>query len=203
MPRAPRYQAADVVYHVGSRGVEKRAIYDVVPRDREYFLGLLAEVIERYGWLCHSYCLMGNHFHLVVETPGANLSIGMQFLKGEYAAWFNAVGGTREGTLFERRFWSSYVRNDAYALALARYVALNPVRAGIVATPDQWPWSSYSATAGLSRAPRWLYTDGVLQFFGPTAGARTRFAQYVGEGIGDPAKAAKAVRDMEGSDPEG
>jgi transposase IS200 family protein len=88
MARKPRIKVADVIYHVTSRGVERRAIFDVVTGDRELFLALLAAVVVRYGWRVHAYCSMGNHFHLVVETPDANLAVGMQFLKGQHAIWF-------------------------------------------------------------------------------------------------------------------
>ena len=105
MARDLRLEASDVLYHVGSRGVEKRQIFDCAHRDREYFLELLAKVVRKFVWQVHAYCLMGNHFHLVLDTPNANLSAGMQYLKGQYGQWFNAVAG-REGALFERRFWS-------------------------------------------------------------------------------------------------
>jgi REP element-mobilizing transposase RayT len=174
-----------MLYHVGSRGVEKRSIFDCVPRDRELFLSLLDQVVRRFAWQVHAYCLMGNHFHLVLDTPRANLSDGMQYLKGEYAAWLNAMLG-REGTLFERRFWSRIARSEAYVIHLARYIALNPVRAGLVRTPDEWPWSSYAATVGLEAAPTFLNVEGVLDLFGGGSSAGVRYAQFVGESIGVP-----------------
>jgi REP element-mobilizing transposase RayT len=115
MPRDLRLQAPDVLYHVGSRGVEKRPIFDCAKRDRDHFLILLGKVVQRFGWQVHAYCLMGNHFHLVLDTPNANLSDGMKYLKGQYAQWFNAVLG-REGALFERRFWSRIALSEAYVL---------------------------------------------------------------------------------------
>jgi putative transposase len=180
-----RLQAADVLYHVGSRGVEKRAIFDRAPRDRDEFLGLLDHVVRRFEWRLHAYCLMGNHFHLVLDTPRANLSDGMQYLKGEYAAWLNAMLG-REGALFERRFWSRIARSEAYVVELSRYIALNPVRAGLVRAPDEWPWSSYAATIGLESAPLFLNFAGVLDLFGGGPAACVRYAQFVGEAIGLP-----------------
>lgn len=198
MPRAPRIQAADVIYHVGSRGVEKRPIFGVLADDRERFLALLDRVVRKYEWLCHAYCLMGNHFHLVLETPEANLSAGMQYLKGEYAQWFNACHPNREGTLFERRFWAGLALEESYALELARYVALNPVRVGWTRSPEEWPWSSYAATVGLARKPSFLNVDGVLGLFGGGPKSRLRFAEFVGVGVGDPARAAMAIRAMAG-----
>ena len=165
MSRDLRLQASDVLYHVGSRGVEKRPIFDCAVRDRERFLQLLAEVVRKFEWRVHAYCLMGNHFHLLVDTPNANLSDGMQSLKGQYAQWFNAVVG-REGALFERRFWSRIALTEAYVLELSRYVVLNPVRAGLTKRPDEWPWSSYQATVGLEGRPAFLTADGVLDLFG-------------------------------------
>lgn len=184
MPRTPRLQAPDVLYHVGSRGVEKRPIFDRGPRDREYFLGLVASIVQKYGWQVHAYCLMGNHFHLVLDTPGANLSAGMRYLKGEYAQWLNAVAG-REGALFERRFWARIALSEAYVLELARYIVLNPVRAGLVRAPEDWAWSSYAATVGLAARPAFLAT-GMLDVFGGGRAARVRYARFVGEAIGVP-----------------
>jgi REP element-mobilizing transposase RayT len=185
MSRNLRLEAPDVLYHVGSRGVEKRAIFDCDRRDREQFLGLLAKVVRKYGWQLHAYCLMGNHFHLLLDTPNANLSAGMQYLKGQYAQWFNAVVG-REGALFERRFWSRIALSEAYVLELSRYVVLNPVRAGLARRPDEWPWSSYQATVGLEGRPAFLNVDGVLDLFGGGRSACVHYAQFVGEAIGLP-----------------
>lgn len=185
MSRNLRLEAPDVLYHVGSRGVEKRAIFDCATRDREQFLGLLGKVVLKFGWRLHAFCLMGNHFHLLLDTPNANLSAGMQYLKGEYAQWFNAVVG-REGALFERRFWSRIALSEAYVLELSRYVVLNPVRAGLARTPDDWPWSSYQATVGLDGRPAFLTVDGVLDLFGGGRSACVRYAQFVGEAVGLP-----------------
>lgn len=164
--------------------MEKRPIFDRGPSDREQFLALLAYVVRRFGWQVHAYCLMGNHFHLVLDTPGANLSDGMRYLKGEYAQWLNAVIG-REGALFERRFWSRIALSEAYVIELARYVALNPVRAGLVRSPDEWMWSSYAATIGLEARPAFL-SAGLLDVLGGGRAAHVRYAQFVGEAIGRP-----------------
>jgi putative transposase len=185
MARDLRLEASDVLYHVGSRGVEKRPIFDCAYGDREYFLGLVAKVVRQFKWQVHAYCLMGNHFHLVLDTPEANLSAGMQYLKGQYAQWFNAVVG-REGALFERRFWSRIALTEAYVLELSRYIVLNPVRAGLARRPDEWPWSSYTATVGLDGIPDFLTVNGVLDVFGGGRSGRVRYAQFVGEAIGRP-----------------
>ena len=189
MSRKQRLQAPDVVYHVGSRRVERLPLFDVVPDDRLVFVGLLDRVVKRYRWSCHAYCLMGNHFHLVIDTPEENLSSGMRYLKGEYARWFNTFSG-REGALFERRFWSQAANADDYLYEICRYVALNPVRAGLCPTPEQWPWSSYAATLGLTPAPSFLTVRDVLAWFGGGERGAVRYAQFVGEGMGLTRRAA-------------
>lgn len=183
MPRALRIQAPNVLYHVGSRAVEKQSIFGVVRRDWRVFHDLLDHVVSEFRWNLHAYCVMRNHFHLVLDTPHANLSAGMQYLKGEYAQWFNQAKG-REGALFERRFWYRLAATDAYVLELARYVALNPVRAGFVRRPEEWPWSSYAATIGRAEAPRCLRVDDLLRWFGGGHQARLLFEQFVEEGMG-------------------
>jgi len=183
MPRAYRIQAPDQLYHVGSRGVDRQPIFGRIPFDREHFLTLLTETVRRHRWNVHAYCLMGNHFHLVLDTPDANLSAGMQYLKGSHALWFNRFK-PREGTLFERRFWYRIAASEAYAFELARYVALNPVRAGLVRSPEEWPWSSYAATAGLEQPPAFLKPTHVLNTFGGGLDARARFVEFVRDGLG-------------------
>jgi REP element-mobilizing transposase RayT len=180
--RALRIQAPDVLYHVGSRAVEKQRIFGAVPFDREWFIGRLARIVLSYEWRCHAYCVMGNHFHLVIDTPLANLSAGMRDLKGSYAQWFNRYK-PREGALFERRFWYRIVQRESHVFELARYVALNPVRAGLVRSPEEWPWSSYAATAGFERPPAFLHLDDVLSCFGGGVLARGRFVDFVTDGL--------------------
>jgi putative transposase len=189
MSRTPRVLDPDVLYHVGSRAVEKRPIFDVFPGDRLQFLGLLDHVVRRYDWRCHAFCLMGNHFHLVLDTPKANLSDGMRYLKGEYAQWFNAVNN-REGALFERRFWSEVLDTEAYLVEVCRYVALNPVRAGFCRAPEDWPWSSYAAAIGLAPVPPFLTVDDVRAWFGGGERGVVRYAQFVGEGMFEARRAA-------------
>jgi REP-associated tyrosine transposase len=182
MARRPRIQVADVIYHVTSRAVEKRTIFDVVQGDREYFLVLLQLVVVRYGWRLHAYCLMGNHFHLLVETPDANLAAGMQELKSRYAIWFNTNAG-REGALFERRYRSELVEREAHAYELTRYVVLNPVRAKLCAHPRDWRWSSYRAAVGAARVPSFLYLDGLHDLFGEGLRGIALYERFVEDGI--------------------
>ena len=182
MPRKLRVQVADVVYHVGSRGVEKRPIFDVVPGDRVFFLVLLERTIERYGWFCHAYCLMGNHFHLVVETPMANIAAGMQYLKGSYAIWLNEQIG-REGALFERRYFDEIVESESYAYELMRYVVLNPVRARLCPHPRDWRWSNHQAHVGMISRPRFLHSGRLHELFGEGERGIALYEQFVEDGV--------------------
>ncbi len=116
--------------------------------DRHLFLDVMSKAVQDCHWAIHAYCLMDNHYHLVVETPDGNLSKGMRQLNGVYTQRFNRQH-QRVGHVFQGRYKAIIVQKEAYLLELARYVVLNPVRAGMVGTPDQWPWSSYRATAGL------------------------------------------------------
>ena len=182
MPRKLRIQAADVIYHVGSRGVERRQIFDVIPGDRALFLELLERTITRYEWLCHAYCLMGNHFHLVVETPKANIAAGMQYLKSCYAMWFNHWTG-REGALFERRYFDELVKTEAHSYEVMRYVVLNPVRAKLCAHPREWQWSSHPAIVGAAKRPKYLHIAGVHQLFGQGTRGIALYEQFVEDGL--------------------
>ena len=146
MTRPLRIEFAGALYHITSRGDRRETIYED-DADREAFLSVLAEVVERQNWVCHAYCLMGNHYHLVVETVEGNLSQGMRQLNGVYTQASNRRH-QRTGHLFQERFKGVLVDKDAYLLELSRYVVLNPVRAGMVERPEQWPWSSHRAMMG-------------------------------------------------------
>jgi putative transposase len=140
MPRALRSDFPDGVYHVTARGVNGCAVFgdDV---DRVLFLRLLGDCIERFAWRCHAFCLMGTHYHLVVETLRARLSAGLHRLNGLYAQRFNHRH-ERTGHLFGDRFHGWLVRDEDHLRATCRYVVLNPVRAGLCATASEWPWSA-------------------------------------------------------------
>jgi REP element-mobilizing transposase RayT len=169
------------VYHVIARGNERAAIYRD-DADRFRFLRTLAHVVDRFGWLCHAYCLMGNHYHLVVETTRPNLPTGIQQLNGPYAQRFNERHG-RCGHVFQARYRSILVEKDSHLLALCRYVVLNPVRAGLCPRPDAYYWSSYQATAGQAPAPRFLVTDWILGHFAMSRRtAEARYRAFVAEG---------------------
>lgn len=169
------------VYHVIARGNERAPIYRD-DADRFRFLRTLALVVDRFGWLCHAYCLMGNHYHLVVETPRPNLPTGMQQLNGPYAQGFNERHG-RCGHVFQARYRSILVEKDSHLLALCRYVVLNPVRAGLCPGPGAYYWSSYQATAGQAPAERFLVTDWILASFATSRlAAQERYRAFVAEG---------------------
>jgi putative transposase len=182
MGRVPRLQVCDATYHVTARGVGPSAIFtdDV---DRVGFLEILAKVIERCRWVLHAYCLMTTHYHAIVRTPAGNLAEGMCRLNGDYARTFNRRHG-RQGHLFGKRYYDVLVQTQEHLHELARYVSLNPVRAGMCGHPAQWRWSSYRAAAGLVPAPPFLSSDWLLAQFGSTrARAPDRFREFVEDGI--------------------
>lgn len=163
MSRPLRLELAGGLYHVTSRGDGREAIY-LDDGDRECWLAVLAAVCERYRWRCHAYCLMTNHYHLLLCTPEPNLARGMRQLNGVYTQRFNRAH-RRVGHVFQGRYQAILVERDSYLLELSRYIVLNPVRAGMVRNPADWAWSSYRATCGLAACPPWLDTDGVLAAF--------------------------------------
>jgi REP element-mobilizing transposase RayT len=185
MARPLRIEFAGAVYHVTSRGNARQDIV-IDDRDRTVFLTVLAQVVDRYGWLCHAYCLMDNHYHLLLETPQANLSQGMRQLNGRYTQAYNRRHH-RVGHLFQGRFTAILVEKDAHLLELCRYVVLNPVRAKLVTHPRLWAWSSYRGTAGESTGPAWLSTEWILAQFGMRQReAQRRYRQFVAEGRSGP-----------------
>lgn len=184
MTRPVRIEFAGALYHVTSRGDRGEAIYED-DSDRIQFLEILGEVITTFNWTCHAYCQMGNHYHLVIETPDGNLSKGMRQLNGVYTQASNRRHG-RLGHLFQGRYKAILVDGDAYLLELSRYVVLNPVRAGMVAHPRDWRWSSYLDMVGERSPPAWLTTDGVLtEFASERREAVRRYIEFVLEGIGE------------------
>jgi REP element-mobilizing transposase RayT len=180
VPRLPRPQIAGGFYHLGARGVRRTTIYRN-PGDYELFAGILTRVVERFEWRCHAFCLMPNHYHLLVETPAPNLSAGMNRLNGLYAQWFNDLYGC-SGHVFERRFYSRVVESNYYLYRLARYIVLNPVRARLCEEPSAWRWSSYGPLVGDATAPRFLTTDWLLGQFAPDRPrAQESFRSFVRE----------------------
>lgn len=184
MARPIRIEFSGALYHVTSRGDRREAIYED-DADREQFLSVLADVVRRFNWVCHGWCLMSNHYHLLVETPDANLSKGMRQLNGVFTQCSNRRHG-RVGHVFQGRFKAILVDGDDYLLELARYVVLNPVRAGMVVDPGDWRWSSYQAMIGEVNSPDWLATNGLLAMFDTKRDdAIHAYRRFVREGIGN------------------
>jgi putative transposase len=184
MSRPLRIEYAGAVYHVTSRGNEKKPVFKD-DHDRASFLNTLQHVNQRYNWICHAYCLMTNHYHLLIETPDGNLSLGMRQLNGVYTQLFNKHHG-RSGHLFQGRFKGILIQKDSHVLEVCRYVVLNPVRAKMVETPEEYSWSSYLATAGRAKPHACLTTDWVLgQFSGKRGKAESEYRRFVTLGIGE------------------
>ena len=182
MARPLRIEFPGALYHITSRGDRREPIF-ADDKDREKFLVTLAEVVKRFNWLCYAYCLMTNHYHLMIETPEANLSKGMRLLNGMYTQAYNRRH-RQVGHLFQGRFKSILVDRDAYLVELSRYVVLNPVRAGMVKDSKSYRWSSYRATVGEVAVPTWLGADVLLAHFGKKrVDARRRYSQFVREGL--------------------
>jgi putative transposase len=184
MSRPLRVEFPGAVYHLTSRGNARQKIF-WNDDDRKLFLGTLAQVVNRFGWVCHAYCLMNNHYHLLVETPRANVSLGMRQLNGVYTQTFNR-SHKRVGHLFQGRFKAILVQKEAHLLELCRYVVLNPLRIKAQTRMREWRWSSYRVTAGLEAAPKFLTVDWVLSQFGQRrTQAQARYRQFVKEGLED------------------
>jgi REP element-mobilizing transposase RayT len=160
MTRPLRIEYPGALYHVMARGIAGEALFQD-DQDRGLFLSKISEACERYNFVVHAYCLMGNHFHLVAETPDGNLSRVVRQIKGVYGQYYNRKR-RRVGPVFQGRFRAQVVEKERYLLEVCRYVVLNPVRARLVERPGDWAWSSYAATAGLRKAPEFLKTDWLL-----------------------------------------
>jgi putative transposase len=182
MARPLRIEYPNAVYHVTSRGNARNDIF-LNGRDRSDFLNILESVVKRYNWLCHAYCLMDNHYHLLIETPDGNLSRGMRQLNGIYTQKYN-WRHNKTGHLFQGRYKAILVDKDNYLLELCRYVVLNPHRAHLTEQPNEWSWSSYKATAGLKTVPEYLTIDWILSFFGKNkTEAQKYYRKFIREGI--------------------
>ncbi len=181
MARPLRIEYPGALYHVTSRGNAREDIF-LDDGDRVKFLSVYSHVSQRFNWRCHAYCLMTNHYHFVIETPEANLSQGMRQLNGVYTQQFNREHG-RTGHIFQGRFTAILVERESYLLELCRYVVLNPVRAGMVRSAREWPWSSYRATAGQVVGASWFTGDWVLEHFGrKRSSSEAAYREFVAEG---------------------
>jgi putative transposase len=165
MARRPRVLVAHGIYHVTARGNRRQPIF-LDSHDQLRFLRLLVVVAGRRGWRCHGYCLMPNHYHLVVQTPEADLSQGMQHLNGRYAQAFNDQHGF-DGHLFQGRFHSVLIESTWHLLEVTRYLAINPVEGGLCVRPADWRWGSYRALIGAAHSSSFVATEELLRYFGP------------------------------------
>ncbi|OGP72631.1 MAG: hypothetical protein A2V86_04280 [Deltaproteobacteria bacterium RBG_16_49_23] len=174
MSRPLRIEYPGAFYHVTSRGNERKMVFQST-RDREKYLSYLESAHQRYGAIIHTYCLMGNHYHLLLETPRGNLSQILHHINGAYTTYFN-IKRSLFGHLFQGRFKGILVDKDAYCKELSRYIHLNPVRAGMVKTPSEYTWSSYRYFVGKDKRPQWLTMELILGDFGGEG--RTGFRGY-------------------------
>jgi REP element-mobilizing transposase RayT len=180
MGRQLRIEYPHAYYHVTARGNERKDIFKS-DRDRQKFLEYLESAVTRYSAVIHSWCLMRNHYHLLVETPAGNLSQVMQHINGAYTNYFN-IKRKRAGHLFQGRYKAILVDADQYALELSRYIHLNPVRVGLVSNPDDYRWSSFQEYTGKRAAETWLKRDFVLGFFANgEAQAAEKYRRFVEE----------------------
>lgn len=183
MARPLRIEYPGAFYHVTSRGNEQKAIFKS-QRDREKFLGYLESASTRYGAVIHCYCLMGNHYHLLLETPEGNLSQIMRHINGAYTTYFN-VKRRRAGHLLQGRYKAILVEADAYALELSRYLHLNPVRAAMVSRPEAYPWSSYRVYVGDQPSPEWLQKNFILSCLAERGeNKKERYRAFVADRLG-------------------
>ncbi len=185
MARPLRIQYPNAFYHITSRGNERRAIFGS-EGDYERLLGYFESATERYGARIHCFCLMPNHYHLLLETPRANLQRILHHLNTSYTSYFNAKA-ERVGHLFQGRYRAILVEKDAYALELSRYIHLNPVRARLVKEPSQYPWSSYVAYVVGEKKWEWLEREFILgQLSSNQREAQRRYQGFVREGMLQP-----------------
>jgi REP element-mobilizing transposase RayT len=183
MARPLRIEYPGAFYHVTSRGNEQKDVFKS-QKDREKFLDYLASATERYGAVLHAYCLMTNHYHLLLETPDGNLSQIMRHINGAYTTYFN-IKRKRAGHLFQGRYKAILVEFDEYAMELTRYIHLNPVRAGMVALPEEYLWSSYRSYIDMSPAQEWLQQESILAYFGTgTVNTKQRYRIFVEDLLG-------------------
>ena len=185
MARPLRIEFAGALYHITARGNAQQAIYKD-DDDRRLFLKLLGNTCERHDWVCHAYCLMDNHYHLLIETLTPSLSKGMKYLNGTYTQAFNRHHHC-VGHIYQGRFKAILVEKDSYLMELSRYIVLNPVRAGMVRSAKDWKWSSYRSTAGLIEQESWLSTDWLLSIFSKRRKqAQLSYREFVKQGRNQP-----------------
>lgn len=182
MARPLRVEYPGALYHVISRGNAQQPIF-LTDHDRYNFLRNLKACIELHNLICHAYCLMDNHYHLLIETPDGNLSKGMRDINGNYTQAFNATN-RRVGHVLQGRYKAFVIEKEHYLLEVSRYIVNNPVKAKMVDQAHEYRWSSYRATSGHRAKPSWLETDFTLSFFSKEKqAAQKQFRRFVKEGI--------------------
>ena len=182
MARPLRIEYPNALYHVTSRGNGREDIY-LDDEGRLLFMQIMEEVCDLFNWSVSAWCLMDNHYHLLIRTPDANLSKGMRYLNGVYTQRFNKKE-QRVGHVFQGRYKAIVVDEQAYLLELSRYIVLNPVRAGMVERAEQFPWSSYQVVTGQKNCPKWFNRKWVLNQFGKADKiAILHYMQFVSDGV--------------------
>lgn len=180
MARPLRVEVPDGVYHVNAGAIHGQGLF-VDDVDRARWLRLLGSAVDVSRWECCAYCALGTHYHLVLRITELTLARGMQYLNARHAESFNRRH-ERRGHVFGARYHSTLIETESHALEVCRYVPLNPVRAGLCASPESWPWSSFAATVGLAPAPAFLRPEWVLRLFGTyPETARRRYRAFVTE----------------------
>jgi putative transposase len=182
MARGPRVQVPSGTYHVTANACAGRSLFadDV---DKSSFESLLGDVVQRFAWSCLSYCLMTTHYHLMVTTPRGDLADGIQRLNGLYAQSYNRRHRSA-GHVFRGRYHSEFIQTESHQLATCRYIALNPVEAGLCARPAEWTWSSYAETIGLRPSRPFIAVEALLELFSDDAQlARSRMQTFTEEGL--------------------
>jgi REP element-mobilizing transposase RayT len=187
MARPLRIEYQDAFYHIIQRGIERRSIF-ASDDDKNKFLYYLDLAHTAYAAIIHTYVLMDNHYHIILQTPKANLSKIMHYLNTSYAAYFNAKR-KRRGPLYQGRYKAILIQQDEYLHHLSRYIHLNPVRANITKDPAGYPWSSYRYFTSSSTPPRWLETDFILSIFDKNNKmSKILYSKFVRDSIGSEKK---------------
>src|SRR3989339_593111 len=163
MARPLRIEYPGALYHIMTRGNAKESIYRT-EKDRIIFLEILKTTINRYSWKCYAYCLMENHYHLLIETPSGNLSKGMQYLNGVYTQKYN-FNNNRVGHVFQGRYKAVLVEKGSYFLEVVRYIFLNPIKTKLVKKPVEWKWSSYRSVLEGASPLNWIAAEDILKEF--------------------------------------
>lgn len=184
MARPVRIEYFGAVYHITSR-TNAGSVLFADESDHQMFLDILRKVVHQFNWICYAYCLMNDHYHLIVETPKANLSKGMRQLNGLYVQFFNKKYKI-DGSLFRSRYKAVLIQKNDCLLQACRHVVLNPVRIRAVEYPEQWKWSSYSFTCGREKAPDFLSSEWILiQLDARREEAQKKYRWYVLKGLGE------------------